>query len=93
MPRFPKKEAEIVALAERLWRGLLDNNSTYPNQPVHPILIRIRNMIYSARRNNLITAQAAAAEATTAKTEVLEEFIEAMEGRSPPRREYSKFRC
>ena len=28
MPRFPKKEAEIAALAERLWRGLLDNIAT-----------------------------------------------------------------
>jgi len=78
MPRFPKKEAEIVALAERLWRGLLDNNSTYPNPPVHPMLIRIKSMIYSARRDNFIAKQAAAEEATTAKDEVLEELVGAM---------------
>jgi hypothetical protein len=78
MPRFPKKEAEIAALAERLWRGLFDNNSTYPNPPVHSILIRIKSMIYLARRNDLIAAQAAAEEAVTAKTEALEEVVGAM---------------
>ena len=28
MPRFPKKKAEIAALAERLWPGLWDNVAT-----------------------------------------------------------------
>lgn len=30
MSRFPEKEVEIAALAERLWCGLLDNHSMYP---------------------------------------------------------------
>jgi hypothetical protein len=38
MARFPQKEAEIAALAERLSRGLLDNNPIYPQPPVHPML-------------------------------------------------------
>jgi hypothetical protein len=37
MPRFPKKEADIVALAEWLWRGLFGNHPVYPQPPVHPI--------------------------------------------------------
>ena len=78
MARFPKKEAEIVALAERLWRGLLDNASIYPQPPVSPWLIRIKNIIYSSRRDNFIAKQAAAEQATTAKDEVLEELVEAM---------------
>jgi len=78
MPRFPKKEVEIASLAERLWRGLLDNNSEYPTPPVHPILIRVKSMIYSSRREYLIAKQAAAEEATTAKNEALEELIEAI---------------
>jgi len=78
MARFPKKEAEIVALAEQLSRGLLDNASIYPQPPVSPWLIRIRNMIYSSRRGEFIAKQAAAEQATTAKDEALEELIEAM---------------
>jgi len=32
MARFPKPEAEIAALGERLWRGLLNNNPHF-SQP------------------------------------------------------------
>ena len=46
MARFPKKEAHITALAELLSRGLLDNNAIFPQPPVHPILIRIKKLIY-----------------------------------------------
>ncbi len=78
MPRFPKKEAEIAALAEQLWRGLLDNNAIFSQPPVHPMLIRIRKIIYQSRRDNFLAAQAAAEQATTGKSEALEELIEAM---------------
>ena len=78
MARFPKKEAEIVALADRLWRGLSGNLSIYPNPPVHPILIRIKSMIYSAHRNDFIAAQAAAEESTTAKDDALDDLADAM---------------
>ncbi len=49
MARFPKKEAQIAALAEQLWRGLLDNNAIFSQPPVHPILIRIRKIIVSVQ--------------------------------------------
>ncbi len=78
MPRFPKKEAQIAALAEQLWRGLLDNNAIFSQPPVHPILIRIRKLIYQSRHGNFLAAQAAAEQATTNKTEALEELIEAL---------------
>lgn len=78
MARFPKKEAQIAALAEQLWRGLLDNNAIFPQPPVHPILIRIRKIIYQSRHDNFLANQAAAEQATTNKTEALEELIEAM---------------
>lgn len=78
MARFPKKEAEIVALAERLWRALLDNASIYPQPPVNPWLIRIRNMIYSSRRDDFIAKQAAAEQATTTKDETLDDLVDAM---------------
>ena len=78
MPRFPKKEAEIASLAERLWRGLWSNRPIYPTPPVHPRLVRIKGIIYSARRDNFIAKQATAEQVTAAKNEALEDLIEAM---------------
>jgi len=78
MARFPKKEAEIAALAEQLWRGLKDNASIYPQPPVQWWWITMKNMLYSSRRDDFIAKQAAVEEATTAKEESLEELAEAM---------------
>jgi len=78
MPRFPKKEAEISALAEQLWRGLLDNNAIFPQSPVHPMSLRFRKLIYQSRHNTFLAARAAAEQATGDKTDALEELIEAM---------------
>jgi len=78
MARFPKKEAEIAALADRLWRGLWSNRPIYPNPPVHPISLRFKAMIYRHYRENSIAKQAAVKQATTAKDEALEELGEAM---------------
>ena len=78
MARFPKKEAQIAALAEQLWRGLLDNNAIFSQPPVHPIWIRIRKLIYQSRHDNFLAASAAAEQATTDKTEALEILIEAL---------------
>ena len=78
MPRFPKTEAEVIALAERLYRGLLDNNAIFPHPPVHPILIRIKTLTYRSRRGNFLAARAAAEAATTAKDEKLADLIEAI---------------
>jgi len=79
MPRFPKKEAEIVGLAERLWHGLWSNRPTiYPNPPVHPRSLRFKAMIYRHYRENLIAKKAAVEAATATKDEALEELIEAI---------------
>ncbi len=78
MPRFPKREAQIAALAEQLWRGLLDNNAVFPAPPVQPVLIRFGKIIYQSQHDNFLAAQAAAEQATTDKSEALEELIEAM---------------
>ena len=78
MPRFPKKEAQIAALAEQLWRGLLDNNAIFSQPPVHPMSLRFRKLIYQSRHNNFLAAQAAAEQTTTDKTEALEILIEAL---------------
>ena len=78
MPRFPKKEADIAALAEWLWRGLFGNRPVYPQPPVHPISLRFKAIIYSRYRENLIAKQAVAEAATTVKNEALEDLTEAM---------------
>ncbi len=78
MPRFPKSQAQIAALAEQLWRGLLDNNAIFSQPPVHPLAIRFRKIIYQSRHDNFLAAQAAAEQATTDKTEALEILIEAL---------------
>ncbi len=78
MAKFPKREAQIAALAEQLWRGLLDNNAIFSQPPVHPMSLRFRKIIYQSRHNNFLAAQAAAEQATGDKTDALEELIEAM---------------
>jgi len=78
MPRFPKSQAQIAALAEQLWRGLLDNNAVFSQPPIHPMSLRFRKLIYQSRHDNFLAARAAAEHATTDKEEALEELIEVM---------------
>jgi hypothetical protein len=78
MARFPTKEAEIAALAERLYRGLLDNNPTFPQPPVHPILIRMRKLTYQSRHNTFMAARAAAEQSIAVKDDALENLIDAL---------------
>ena len=78
MARFPKKEPEIVALAEQLWRGLWDNNSTYPAPPRHPFFLRFKMLIFKNRRGTAIAEQAAAEAATANKDDALDDLVEAM---------------
>jgi len=78
MARFPKKEAEIAELAERLYRGLLDNNPTFPQPPVHPMLVRMRKLIYQSRRNTFLAARAAAEQSIADKDAALEQLIDAL---------------
>lgn len=78
MPRFPEKEAKIVALADRMADGLLRNRSIYPYPPIHPLDLHIMRRAYLNRRDDLIAKQAAAEQATVTQNEVLEELIEAV---------------
>ena len=78
MAVFPKKEAQIAALAEQLSRGLLDNNAVFPAPPVHPILIRIRKLQYQSRHDNFLAARAASEQATANKDDALENLTDAM---------------
>jgi len=78
MPRFPKSEAQIAALAERLYRGMLDNNAIFPQPPIHPMLVRVKKTLYQSRHDNFLAARAAAESATAAKDEKLGDLVTAM---------------
>jgi hypothetical protein len=78
MARFPKKEAEIAELAERLSRGLLDNTPTFPQPPIGPLAIRLRKLIYQSRHNNFMAARAAAESAIADKDAALEQLTDAL---------------
>jgi hypothetical protein len=78
MPRFPEKEADIAALAEPLWRGLLSNRPVYPKPPIHPIVLRTKSLVYKNRCEVLLAKKANAETATTAKDDALEDLIKAL---------------
>jgi hypothetical protein len=67
-----------MALAERLYRGLLDNNPTFPQPPISPLAIRFRKQIYQSQHNNFMAANAAAEQSITDKDTALEELIDAL---------------
>ena len=78
MPRFPKNQADISALAGLLWRGLLGNNAIFPAPPVLWYIIMAKRNQFVTARDNALSARAAAEAAFTAKDVALEELIEAM---------------
>jgi len=78
MARFPKKEADIVALANRLSTGLKTNSTIYPQPPHSWVWLLIRAYYYRAARGKLIAAQAAAEKAVGDKDEAFSELVAAM---------------
>ena len=78
MARFPKAEAEIVALADAMVSGLAANATIYPAPPVASVDLTILVSAYTTSKNAAIAAQAAAEEATTNKDETLYDMVDAM---------------
>lgn len=78
MSRFPKKEADIAVLAEPLWRGLLSNRPVYPKPPIHPIVLRMKSLVYKNRCEVLLAKKAHAETATTVKDDALEDLVKAL---------------
>ena len=78
MARFPRTEAEVVALADAMIAGLTANAVLYPAPPVTVLNLTGLKTAYITSLNNAIAAQAAAEAATTAKNEVLEFLSDAM---------------
>jgi len=78
MARFPKAEAEIVALAEAMESGLTANAAVYPAPPAAPLDLTALISAYTTSKNAAIAAQAAAEEATTSKDEAMDDLVDAM---------------
>jgi hypothetical protein len=74
MSVFPQKEAEVAALTEPLWRGLLSNRPVYPKPPVNLMALRMKSLVYKNRCEVLLAKKANAKIATTAKDEALEDL-------------------
>lgn len=78
MARFPRTEAEVVALAQAMTSGLTDNAAVYPAPPVAPADLTAMISDYTNAKNVAIAAQAAAEEATADKDDALDSLAEAM---------------
>jgi len=78
MARFPKTEAEVVALGQAMASGLTDNAVIYPAPPVAPLDLTALMNAYTTAKNAAIAAQAAAEDATTSKDEALDDLADAM---------------
>jgi len=76
--RFPRTEAEVVALAQAMKSGLTYNVAIYPAPPVLPVDLTALINTYTSAKNDAIAAQAVAEEATTNKDEALEDLVDAM---------------
>jgi hypothetical protein len=78
MASFPKREAEIIALAQVLKRGLQDNLALFPSPPVSWPNLASKMATYNMRRDLALAAAAQAEAATTTKDQALEELTGAM---------------
>ncbi|MBC6476257.1 MAG: hypothetical protein GDA48_28395 [Hormoscilla sp. GM102CHS1] len=78
MPKFPKAEPEIVALAQEIVAGLSANSSVYPASPVSSEQLTTRVNAYQAARTAATAATAAAKKATATKDATLASLIEDM---------------
>ena len=78
MARFPKPEAEVIALAQSMVSGLNANAAIYPAPPVAPADLTALVSAYTTAKNAAIAAQAAAEDSTAGKDDALEDLADAM---------------
>jgi len=78
MARFPRTEAEILALAEAMITGLTGNAAIYPAPPVAVLDLTAAKTAYITALNAAIAAAAAAEAATTTKDDALDSLVDAM---------------
>ena len=78
MARFPRTEAEVVALAEAMITGLTANAVLYPAPPVAVLDLTAAKTAYITALNAAIAARAVAEAATTAKDEAFDNLVDDM---------------
>jgi hypothetical protein len=78
MARFPKSEAEIAALAQRLIHGLTNGGEDFPSPPASPEELQAALAAYIAAKDATVTADKAAAESYTTKDDALDELVDLM---------------
>ena len=78
MARFPRTEAEVVALAEAMRSGLNDNVAVYPAPPVVVADLTALISTYTSAKNAAIAAQATAEQATADKDDALDDLVDSM---------------
>lgn len=79
MARFPRSEAEIVALAQNIIAGLTANAGTYPAPPVLPADPETLVDSFNTLSDDAVAARAASEQATATKEASLEEAVNAMQ--------------
>jgi hypothetical protein len=77
MARFPKAEAEIVALSQAMVSGLTANVVIYPAPPVLPAALTTLVSAYTTAKNAAIAAVAAAEQKIADKDDALEALTDA----------------
>ncbi len=78
MSRFPKREAEIAALARKLIHGFTTAAEDFPNPPVPADELQVALEEYNTAKEATIDAEAAAQETYTTKDDALEELADKM---------------
>ena len=78
MARFPKQEANILALAALMVDGLKNNPAVFSSPPILWIGIGLKRAFYYTKRDTALAAHAAAEIANTTKDEAFEALTAAM---------------
>jgi len=78
MARFPRKEAEVKALAQNIVTGLTANPADYPAPPITPVDLQALLDSFITLCDDQVAALAAAEQATETKSAGIEELITAM---------------
>jgi hypothetical protein len=76
--KFPKSEAKIAALAQRIIHGLSSGAEDFPSPPAGPEELQAALAAYVAAKNATVTAEKAAAASYGAKDDALEDLVDLM---------------
>ena len=78
MRRFPRREAEVAALARQVISGMIEHAESLPSAPLEPAELQAFLDDYNRTHQDAVQARAAAARAFDAKDEALTNLIDGM---------------